>query len=139
MKQDNTVQGKHTAKLKEQPNAENNLNKPYGLSKEELIDKSKNTKTHSYEELPGTPFTLVKINIGEEEELNIHFLAMGNNRLTEPTETREQTLEKLESEKWMIMFTVAAIIVEQMSNMKINEIKNKFKNTQTPVDDNMTP
>lgn len=89
-----------------------------------------NHNLNSFEPIENTPFTLIK----KEEN---YFLTMGDYRITEPTDTKEKTMEKLEKEKWMIIFSIIAVIVEKMSTMQIKELKQ----TQplTAVDDNVTP
>lgn len=68
-----------------------------------------------YEKIEGTPFTLVHM-----KEQKQWFLVMGDHRLTEPTNTRNESLEKLETEKWMIQMIMTSIVVH-----KINEENQK--------------
>lgn len=77
----------------------------------------KNEQIVEYKQLKGTPFTLVRQN-------EDYFLVMGDNRLTEPTKTEEETMEKLESEKWMIIFTVVAIVSDKIRAKIIGDIRN---------------
>ena len=87
-----------------------------------------NTENRNYplvsqEKLEGTPFTIIH----QEDKW---FLVMGDHRMTNPTNTREQTLEKLENEKWLILMTMTAIIIEKMNNEKLRMLKNAFDKRQ---------
>lgn len=62
------------------------------------------------EEITGTPFHIVT---DKQQEQPIYFLVMGDYRLTEPTESREKTLERLFEDHWKIIVTVIAIVVEK--------------------------
>lgn len=62
-----------------------------------------------YEEIEGTPFTIVHQN-------NMWFLVMGNNRITEPTHTRLEQINKLDSEKFLLMLHIAVIVGEKLKN-----------------------
>lgn len=81
---------------------------------ETIKDNSSNaTETESspktlidYEEIKGTPFTLVH----KDEK---YFIAMGDYRLTEPDKTREAALDRLEDEQWMIITLVITICIEK--------------------------
>lgn len=100
-----------------------------------------NPNLSSFEPIENTPFTLIKKATDHDpltdDQDYIYFLTMGDYRITEPTDTKEKTMEKLEKEKWMIIFSIIAVIVEKMSNMQIKDLKQ----TQplTAVDDNVTP
>lgn len=48
----------------------------------------------------------------------LYFLVMGDHRLTEPTPTEEETVEKIITEHWKIITTVVAIIVEKTLEIK---------------------
>jgi len=87
MQNETNKQGEDT--LNSQSSSEKTLNNGYIMT---------------YEKIKGTPFTLVR------HEMN-WFIALGNNRITTPTETKEETLEKLETEKWEIVMHLAIIAV----------------------------
>lgn len=77
-----------------------------------------NSEVYSNSKIEGTPFNIV------ETGANGWFITIGNERITEPTETKAEALEKLETEKWNI-------IVRMMGSMwgawqtVINEEKKK--------------
>lgn len=66
--------------------------------------------------IEGTPFTIIKQTMDNDKPL--YFLVMGDHRLTEPTRTEEETLEKIITEHWKIITTVVAIIVEKTLEIK---------------------
>lgn len=64
-----------------------------------------------YEKIEGTPFTM----INQDEKW---FIVMGDNRITEPTKTREEQFRKLKEDHWLITLTVAAIAIEKILEQK---------------------
>lgn len=66
--------------------------------------------------IEGTPFTIIKQIMDNDKP--VYFLVMGDHRLTEPTQTEEQTLDKILTEHWKIITTVVAIIVEKTLELK---------------------
>lgn len=74
----------------ERVNKENSGNKP-------LIE---------YEDIPRSPFKLVR----HEEK---YFIVMGDHRITDPTETKNEQYLKLDKEKWQIIFTTIAVVVSK--------------------------
>lgn len=69
------------------------------------------------EQIEGTPFHAVK----QQEKW---FLTLGNYRLTEPTLTKEETINKLNTELWKIIFHVIIIVNEkdkEIHNLPTNE------------------
>lgn len=75
--------------------------------------KSKSTSLAEYEAIENTPFTAVRIdNKG-------WFLALGNNRLTEPMETKEEVKEHLKRELWNVLLATILIIVNSEKNKPV--------------------
>lgn len=73
---------------------------------------SQNNELTKRRKLDGTPFYIIKqINDNNKEQ---YFLVMGDYRLTEPTETEKETLEKLITEQWLIITNVIAIATEKL-------------------------
>lgn len=62
--------------------------------------------------IEGTPFYVVKQTMDNDK--NQYFMIMGDYRLTEPTETEKETLEKLITEHWNIIANIVAITTEKM-------------------------
>lgn len=60
------------------------------------------------EQIPNTPFYIIK-NLE-----NKWFLVMGDHRITELKETKEEALDELENNKWFITMSMAAIVLEKM-------------------------
>lgn len=91
--------------------AENNHRLPYGdkLRTQENMEKQEPEET-IYEALDNTPFILRKVD-------DKYFLTLGKYRITEPTNTKEETLEKLETEKWGIITQLAMITQEELSQI----------------------
>lgn len=82
---------------------------------QDLLNTQSNTeKTHKGESLierrkvEGTPFHIIKHEEG-------FFIAMGKFRLTKETETEEETLSKLETEKWDI---IGRMIIGTLATME---------------------
>lgn len=69
------------------------------MEKETLIERKK---------IKGTPFTVIKQN-------DKWFLAMGDSRLTEPTNTEEETIEKLETNKWLLLTHMIITVIDRMA------------------------
>lgn len=65
----------------------------------------------NYEKVDGTPFTLVKDN-------EMYYLAMGNYKVTEPTKHKEDTLKKIEDEKWLLIMHIAIIVQEKTKELE---------------------
>lgn len=63
------------------------------------------------EKIENTPFYLIKQN-------DLWFIAMGNNMITEPVESKTIALDKLKTEKWDIIFHMCAIISDKMREYK---------------------
>lgn len=102
MKQQSTTL-KQEELLNTQRNAESNHNK-----NSTLVERNK---------IEGTPFYLLKNN-------NEYFITYGKYRITEPTTTEEETLKKLESEKWLITMHMIIIIIEmKFENPIIHEME----------------
>lgn len=77
-----------------------------------------NTELNARKQIEGTPFTIIRQYI-DHDPLSVdtrykYFLVMGNYRLTEPTETENETLEKLVTEHWNIIANIVAITCEKM-------------------------
>lgn len=127
-----------------------------GLQSDTQLNVENNHNNNStlidYKEIEGTPFTMVR----KEDK---YFLIMGDYRMTEPTNTEEETMEKIEKEKWLLIFHIAATVIEKMSIIKIRQllegnrketmegitensimsIADKYNRMNKPVDDNVTP
>lgn len=95
--------------LNSQANSENNL--------------KQNSPLIEREEIKGTPFTLIK-----QDEL--YFIVMGDHRLTEPTELKNEQYLKLENEKWLILTNVIIIILDKM-NKNAEEIRQQQLELET--------
>lgn len=72
------------------------------------------------EKIEGTPFWL--IGILEQG----WFIVMGDQRLTEPVETKEQALKLLQTEHWQIMMNMVVTLIE--TGKKIDIERNKIPN-----------
>lgn len=71
------------------------------------------------EKIEKTPFHI----IGDEEKG--YFIALGKYRVTEPTKTPEEAIQKLDIEKWNILVDVITIIITATDNAisQLNENK----------------
>lgn len=85
-------------------NAKNNHNKDYLAENIQLED---------------TPFVLRRREQG-------WFITIGDTRITEPTETREETVERLDKEQWKI---IAAMIVHVVKLLTETKIETTHKNS----------
>lgn len=77
--------------------------------------KQESTTLIEVQEIPGTPFKMVK---DLREPPNKYFISMGDYRITEPTNSEEETLQKLVTEHWRIIATIVSIVVEQFNARK---------------------
>jgi len=59
-----------------------------------------------YEQVPNTPFTIVKQN-------DKWFVTMGKYRLSEQLETKQEALEESQNESWFRMMQIMRIMIEQ--------------------------
>lgn len=100
-------------KTEEQLNTSNNANETHG----------NNSNLFERKQVDGTPFTIIKQTTDNDKE--IYFLVMGDHRLTEPTETEQQTLEKIITEHWKILTNVIAIITEKMLDQHLQNFRNQ--------------
>lgn len=110
----NTTSTKHGELLNTQSNVENNPNKNSTLIEQEKIE--------------GTPFMAIKQN-------NQWFLTLGNYRLTEGTDTLEETEDKLKTEMWELIMKVSITVVD--IRQRLTTITHT--NSTNPVDENPTP
>lgn len=69
-------------------------------------ENSGNKPLIEYEDIPGSPFKLVR----HEDK---YFIVMGDHRITEPTTTKNEQYIKLDKEKWQIMFTTICVVVSK--------------------------
>lgn len=100
---------KHSEQLHIQENAENNPNKNYPLTEREPI--------------LGTPFTLIRDN-------EKWFMVMADYRVTETTKTKEEQLDKLDTEKWLLIMHIAIIALRKMRQQEDKEIEEYIAKNQ---------
>lgn len=100
------TQTKQSEQLNIQENVENNHNKQSSLIEREKIE--------------GTPFTLITLN----EE---YFMVMGDYKVTETTKTKEEQIQKLESEKWLLIMHICIVALERMKKVTDEFEKDKEK------------
>lgn len=72
-------------------------------------------------QIENTPFVLRRREKG-------YFLTIGDTRITEPTETEQETLDRLTKEEWII---IAAMIVHVVKILKENDIVTHHKMADT--------
>lgn len=63
------------------------------------------------EQIKNTPFTLI-------HQEGKWLLTIGNIKITEPTETKEEQIQKLDEEKWMITLSLIAWTIERTEQIK---------------------
>lgn len=99
-----------------QTKQEDTSNTPFGIEKTH----KEGSPSLEMNRIEGTPFTHV-IQDGK------HFLVMGDDRVTEPTETAEQTLAKLETEKWLLITHIAVRVNKiAQQDAKIDKMTDRF-------------
>lgn len=81
-------------------NTQNNANETH----------NKDSNLVKRKQIEGTPFHIIK-NITDNDKER-YFLVMGDYRITEPTETEKETLDKLVTEYWKIVINVIAIATQ---------------------------
>lgn len=99
------------------------LNIHASASKTHNSNSNSNNELTKRAKIKGTPFYIIKqvidkpalIKDGETQ----YFLVMGDYRLTEPTLTEEETIQKLETEKWLIITNIIAIATQKIIQDKI--------------------
>lgn len=72
----------------------------------DLKKNPKNTELVKKEEIPNTPFTIVEIN-------NEYFGVMGQYRLTEISQNKEEIKKELESINWTRIIQIILILIEK--------------------------
>lgn len=78
---------------------------------------TENTTLVEQEKIPGTPFTLIR----QDEKW---FIVIGNSRITEPERTKQEAMEKLRTERWLItMHMIIHCINKLQEYNKINTIQ----------------
>lgn len=97
---------KQSEQLNIQENAENNPNKNYPLAEREPI--------------LGTPFTLIRDN-------EKWFMVMGDYRVTETTKTKEEQIDKLDTEKWLLIMHICIISVQKIQQEQARQIEADIK------------
>lgn len=70
-----------------------------------------NNQLAQRKKIEGTPFYIIKQTTDHDNDK--YFLIMGDYRLTEPTETEEETTQKLKTEHWNIVCNIIAITTEK--------------------------
>lgn len=93
----------------------NNPKKEQSTTSQNVKDQNKQiSPLIKREELKGTPFVLIKQSTGEKDQ---YFMVMGDHRITEPTNTRQEQIKKLETEKWLLMMHIAVITQTKLQEM----------------------
>lgn len=82
--------------------------------------------------IEGSPFYVVKQIMDNNKEQ--YFMIMGDYRLTEPTETEKETLDKLITEHWNIIVNIIAIACDKMLQQKIIDEAEQLKSNVTPYE-----
>lgn len=93
---------------------EDTLDTLYSLNKTD-----KKTYLTERKQIAGTPFTMIR----QEDKW---FIVMGDYRMTEPTETEDEQIRKLEDEKWWIITCMVSIIIK---------IQKQLEETMTMLED----
>lgn len=70
--------------------------------------------------ITGTPFKWVK----QDDK---YFIVLGNNRLTEPTTTLSETLEKLQTEMFDVIFHTIIVIAQTLINESTKPEPQRYK------------
>lgn len=80
------------------------------LSEETSTNKKElNSTITNQEEIPGSPFTLVKVD-------KMYFLALGKYRLTNLTENKEELIELVKQKHWDILLATISAILTELNN-----------------------
>lgn len=82
---------------------------------------NKNSPLIEHEYIEGTPFHYVR-------RENEHFLTMGNYRITESTNTKQEAIEKLETESWKIIMHMILITQEKSKQFEETDQISKSNN-----------
>lgn len=97
---------------------------------------NKNSPLIERENIPNTPFTIITRWQGNEIQIAEHFLVFGDYRITDPTPTKEKTIQKLETEKWLIMTNVMIIINERAKEYdKLKQAEKEYDMPTIPFPD----
>lgn len=76
-------------------------------------ENNNNTKITDREQIGDSPFWALMVN-------NKWFLALGDSRITEPYDTKEQAIERLDLDKWKIIMQLIIIFIEKINESKQN-------------------
>lgn len=79
------------------------------------------------DQLEGTPFTIV--NYPERGWQ----LALGNQLLTDPTATVEETINKLETEKWHIIMRIAAVMHQRIAQEAVKSMEEAMQEQKSQM------
>lgn len=82
------------------------------------------TTKHNYplithEQIPGTPFTIT----GNQDKG--YFLRLGDYRITEAYQTKQDAADQLTIEQWNIIVKVLSIVMEKILSKNTEQIKEK--------------
>lgn len=86
---------------------------------------SENKQLAQRKKIEGTPFYMIKQTTDNDKDR--YFLVMGDYRLTEPTDTEEETVQKLKSEHWNIVCNIIAITTNKIMNIKTESLYDEYR------------
>lgn len=100
------MQQSTTGKARDTLNTQNNVKETHNKKSTSLTERKK---------IEGTPFTMIKTPMDDVEGIynDEYFIVMGDHRITEPTNTEKEQLDKLVKDYWLIVLNVIAIVVEK--------------------------
>lgn len=109
-----------TKELKQSPigaNGRNNSN--YGMNNTDKNESPNNNELITYEQIEGTPFTIISKN-------NKHFLAVGNHRVSEETNIKEELIKMVDVRDYSLLTQLIGIIGEHIVAKQLeNQTGNK--------------
>lgn len=77
---------------------------------------SRNKQLINYEQIEGTPFTIITNN-----ETKTHFIVIGNNRVSEETNNKEKLKELIHRRDYGLIFNMIAIITQKIFEDQIKK------------------
>lgn len=102
-------------------NSDNAQSNTHASASKTLNNNSNSNNLIQRKLIEGSPFYIVKQIMDNDKEK--YFMIMGDYRLTEPTETEKEQLEKLITEHWNIIANIVAITCEKMLQLQLIELE----------------
>lgn len=113
--------------MEQSTNSKQKDTSPIQSNSEETNNLNSSKQTHIADPLEGTPFTIVN-----HPEKGWQ-LALGNQFITDPTASVQETIEKLETEKWFIVMRIAAILHQRIAQEAVKSMEEAMQEQKNQI------